>query len=189
MRSSHIRPGDRVDRVVPADVLDEHQDLARAARSFGGERAAVHGAGLLVDRSRAARTRSSSAYSVDRVSVASRAAAARCRSLPSGRRTPCPGRSRSSSCASRSSPRGRLSRARVLTTTAFVSQSTCTDDDVLDAIDQPLVAQVADRQRLGRGAQRHQRQDLAACRRRASADARRRSACRALRRSRRRRAR
>ena len=27
-------------------------------------------------------------------------------------------------------------------------------------VDQPLVAQVADRERFGRGAQRHQRQDL-----------------------------
>ena len=38
--------GDRVDRVVAPDVLDEHQDLARG----GAERAAVHCARLLVDR-------------------------------------------------------------------------------------------------------------------------------------------
>ena len=34
-------------------------------------------------------------------------------------------------------------------------------DDVLDALDEPLVAQVADRERLGRRAERHQRHDLA----------------------------
>jgi len=38
--------GDGVDRVVAADVLDEHQDFPAG----GGERAAVHRAGLLVDR-------------------------------------------------------------------------------------------------------------------------------------------
>ena len=42
-------PGDRVDRVVAADVLDEHQDLG-ARRVVARERAAVHGARLLVDR-------------------------------------------------------------------------------------------------------------------------------------------
>ena len=41
--------GDRVDRVVPAHVFDEVQDLARAF-AIGRERAAVHRAGLLVDR-------------------------------------------------------------------------------------------------------------------------------------------
>ena len=50
---------------------------------------------------------------------------------------------------------------RVLMTTALTSQSTCTETMSSMRLEQPLVAQVPDRQRLGRGAQRHQRQDLA----------------------------
>ena len=50
---------------------------------------------------------------------------------------------------------------RVVTATASVSQSTCTATMSSMRLDQALVAQIADRQRLGRGAERHQRHDLA----------------------------
>ena len=41
--------GDGIDRVMAADILDEHQDLA-ARVCVAGQCAAMHGAGLLVDR-------------------------------------------------------------------------------------------------------------------------------------------
>ena len=48
----------------------------------------------------------------------------------------------------------------MLTTTAFDVPVDLHRDDVLDAVDEPLVAQIADGERLGRRAQRHQRDEL-----------------------------
>ena len=50
---------------------------------------------------------------------------------------------------------------RVVTATESVSQSTCTAAISSIDCDQPLVAQVADGERLGRLAEGHQRDDLA----------------------------
>ena len=169
--------GDRVDGVVAADVLDEHQDLGAGvarwsrARSRGPRRPAC--------RSSRAGARGRAARRASSATAWRRPAAGRRRSRPSGRRTPCPGRSRWSWCASPSSRRGRASPSRVLTATASDVPVDLHRDDVLDRVDQPLVAQVAD----GRAPRARRPASSAsgapACRRRASADARRRSASRA----------
>ena len=169
--------GDRVDGVVAADVLDEHQDLG-AGVAVGRERAAVDRAGLLVDRL-------VQAHAVEqrvqrrRATAWRRPAAGRRRSRPSGRRTPCPGRSRWSWCASPSARRGRASPSGSVT------------DDRVRRPSRPAPRRCPRSRRRAAGcagsrwrAPRARRpassaSGAPACRRRASADARRRSASRA----------
>ena len=149
--------GDRVDGVVTTDVLDEHEDFG-ARRFVGCERAAMHGARLLVDRlvqahaveeriERRLRQRRArrQAHRVDLLHQV-----AEHRSLAAARRL------------------GALGCLRFEIGQAVA----CRDgdgvdipvdlhrDDVLDPLDQPLIAQVSERERFGRGTERHQRQQL-----------------------------
>ena len=140
---------------MPADVLDEHQDLACPV---GGERAAVHRAGLLVDRlvlahllHQVEQLRVRQAHVVaqlDLVDFVHQVAEHRTLAASGGDR------------ALAQLARDALQRVRVVTATESVSQSTCTAA-ICSILDQPLVPQVADGERLGRMAERHQRDDLA----------------------------
>ena len=167
--------GDGVDRVVAAHVLDELQDPCAAVLVLSAERAAVHGAGQLVDRLVAPdqvhdgeQRRLAEAHvrvEPDRVDVGHQvaedgalAAAGRHRAMGqaiaamAGIGSPRP--------TSQSGTPVSASR-REVTATAPTSQSTCTLAMRGDVVDQALVAQVAQRQVFRRAAQRHQRHQFA----------------------------
>ena len=118
-------PRDRVDRVVASDVLDERQDFRAVPTRW--TRARNH-----VRRPPACRWSRAGGRFEQRVQrgLRQRRVVGKADVVdlpPSGRRTPCLARSRSSSCAWLRLRLEVLSPLRVLTTTAPISQSTCTD--------------------------------------------------------------
>jgi hypothetical protein len=149
--------GDRIDGVVAPDVLDELQDL-RMRADVRRERAAVHGARLLVDRlvhahlveqvvERRPRERriARETHVVDVLHQVAKHG-----SLPAAARLRALRRLR----LEIGEAAARLDRHRIRLPVDLDG------DDLVEALHEALIAQVPDRERLGRRAERHQRQDF-----------------------------
>src|SRR6476661_2330481 len=147
-------PGDRIDRIMASDVFDEHENLGPFR-----QRAAVHGTRLLVNRLVAANV-------VDETvkrRLADRSIMRQCDRLDLIHE-----RAEYSPLAATGGNGALLHTSVEIGNTRAGGYSDRIHfpihlhrRDIVDAADQPLITQIAYGERLGRGAERHQRDDFA----------------------------